>query len=41
MASPRFRRLRGETTAVFLLLGAAVLIGLVVFNIENLVAVYI
>ena len=41
IASPRFRHLRDETTAVFLLLGAALLIGLVVFNIENLVAVYL
>ncbi len=41
IASPRFSRLRGETTAIFLLLGAALLIGLVVFNIENLVAVYL
>ncbi|HEX3718380.1 MAG TPA: fused MFS/spermidine synthase [Verrucomicrobiae bacterium] len=41
VASPRFKRLHGETTAVFLMLGASLLIGLVVFNIENLVAVYL
>ena len=41
IASPRFRHLRGETTAIFLLFGAALLIGLVVLNIENLVAVYL
>jgi len=41
IASPRWRKLHGETTVVFLLFGAALLIGLVVFNIENLVAVYL
>lgn len=41
IASPRLKRLHGETTAILLLLGAALLIGLVVFNIENLVAVYL
>ncbi len=41
IASPRLRHLRGETTAVLLLFGAALLLGLVVFNIENLVAVYL
>jgi predicted membrane-bound spermidine synthase len=41
IASPRLRHLHGETTAIFLLFGAALLIGLVVFNIENLVAVYL
>jgi spermidine synthase len=41
IAQPRFRNLRGEITAVLLLLGSALLIGLVVFNIENIVAVYL
>ena len=41
IASPRCKHLRAETAAVFLMLGAALLIGLVVFNIENLVAVYL
>jgi len=41
VASPHFRRLRGETTTIFLLLGAATFIGLVVFNIENLVSIYL
>ena len=41
IASPRFKKLRGETTAMFLLIGAALLIGLVVINIENLVALYL
>jgi predicted membrane-bound spermidine synthase len=41
VASPRFRRLHGETTAILLLFGAALLIGLVVLNIENLVSLYI
>lgn len=41
IASPRWKHLRAETTAIFLLLGAATLIGLVVFNIENLVAIYL
>jgi spermidine synthase len=41
MASPRWKHLRAESTAIFLLLGAAVLIGLVVLNIENLVAFYL
>jgi spermidine synthase len=40
IASPKRKHLRGETTAIFLLLCAATLIGLVVFNIENLVALY-
>jgi len=41
IASPRRKHLRAEPTAIFLLLGAAILIGLVVFNIENLVAIYL
>jgi spermidine synthase len=41
MASPRGKELRSETTAALLMLGAALLIGLVVFNIENLVSIYV
>jgi predicted membrane-bound spermidine synthase len=41
IASPRFKSMRGQTTTVFLLLAAALLIGLLVFNIENLVAIYL
>jgi predicted membrane-bound spermidine synthase len=41
IASPRFKRFHGEVTAVLLMLGAASLIALVVFNIENLVAIYL
>jgi predicted membrane-bound spermidine synthase len=41
IASPNRKLLRAETTAIVLLLGAALLIGLVVFNIENLVSVYL
>jgi len=41
IASPRWKQLRAETTAIFLLLGAAILIGLVVWNIENVVAFYL
>jgi predicted membrane-bound spermidine synthase len=41
IASPNRKHLRGETTAVLLMLGAALMIGLVVFNIENLVSVYL
>ena len=41
VASPRFRRLHGEITAILLLFGAALLIGMVVLNIENLVSLYI
>jgi predicted membrane-bound spermidine synthase len=41
IASPLRKHLRAETTAIFLLLGAALLIGLVVLNIENLVAIYL
>jgi predicted membrane-bound spermidine synthase len=40
-ASRGLKHLRLETTTIFLLLGSAVLIGLVVFNIEHLVAVYL
>jgi spermidine synthase len=41
VASPRFKHLRGENATIYLLLGAATLIGLVVFNIENLVSIYL
>ena len=41
IASPRWKHLRAETTAIFLLLGAAILIGLVLFNIENLATIYL
>ena len=41
IASPNRRHLHGEAAAGFLLLGAALLIGLVVFNIENLISVYV
>jgi spermidine synthase len=41
IASRGLKHLRLETTTIFLLLGSAVLIGLVVFNIEHLVAVYL
>ena len=40
IASPRFRHWPKETTTIGLLLAAAGLIGLLVFNIENLVTVY-
>jgi predicted membrane-bound spermidine synthase len=41
IASPNRKMLRAETTAILLLLVAALLIGLVVFNIENLVGIYL
>ena len=41
MASPKRKHWRGESTPILLLLGAALVIGLVVFNIENLVATYL
>ena len=40
IASPRFRQWPKEITTITLLLGASMLIGLLVFNIENLAAVY-
>ncbi len=40
IASPRSRHWPKETTTIVLLLGAAGLIGLLVFNIENLAAIY-
>ncbi len=40
IASPRFRHWPKEITTIVLLLGAATLIGLLVFNIENLAAIY-
>jgi spermidine synthase len=40
IASPRFRHSPKGITTIGLLLGAAMLIGLLVFNIENLAAVY-
>jgi spermidine synthase len=41
IASTRRKELLSETTAALLVLGAALLIGLVVFNIENLVSIYL
>jgi predicted membrane-bound spermidine synthase len=41
ISSPRCRNWPKELTTIVLLLGAAVLIGLVVFNIENLAAIYL
>jgi spermidine synthase len=41
IASPRCKELRCEMTAALLMLSAALLIGLVVFNIENLVSIYL
>lgn len=40
IASPRRKHWSQENTTIALLLGAAVLIGLLVFNIENLAAIY-
>jgi spermidine synthase len=41
IASPRFKQWPRETTTMVLLLAAAGMIGLLVFNIENLVAAYV
>jgi len=41
IASPRWKDLRAETTAIFLLIASALLIGLVVSNLENLVGIYL
>jgi predicted membrane-bound spermidine synthase len=41
IASPSRKRFRGEATAAILLMTGALTIGLVVFNIENLVSVYL
>ncbi len=41
VASPRFKHLRGEGPTIFLLLGAAVYIGIVVYKFENLATIFL